>query len=120
MGLNTETQRHRGIRGKDLVGAVVVPERSVWWTHSDFNAEVADEQRAQRENAVLRTAPRQECLGYITRVRMCGLHGCGAGGFGLLVGVVAGADKRAGFHVAEAHLEGLILQELELLRRVVP
>src|SRR6185312_4479131 len=41
-----------------------------------------------------------------------------AGGFGLFLGVVAGADERAGFDVAEAHGEGLVLEEGELVGRV--
>lgn len=40
-------------------------------------------------------------------------------GVGLLVGVIRGADQRAGLHMAEAHLEGFVLHELELLGRVV-
>ena len=38
-----------------------------------------------------------------------------AGGLGLLVGVVAAADKGAGLYVAETHLQGLVLEEGELV-----
>ncbi len=41
-----------------------------------------------------------------------------AGGFGLLLGVVAGADEGAGLDVAEAQGEGFVLEEGELVRRV--
>lgn len=34
---------------------------------------------------------------------------------GLLVSVVAGADKRTGFHVSEAHLHRLALQHVKLV-----
>lgn len=38
---------------------------------------------------------------------------------GLFVGVVARADERAGFDVAEAHLQRLFFHEQELVGRVV-
>ncbi len=45
------------------------------------------------------------------------LDGLGAG-VRLLVGVIAGAHQRAGFHVTEAHLQRLFFKEAKLFRRV--
>src|SRR5579871_400225 len=41
-----------------------------------------------------------------------------AGGLGLLLRMVAGADERAGLDVTETHGESFVLEEGELLRRV--
>ena len=41
-----------------------------------------------------------------------------AGGLGLLVGVIAGADEGAGFDVLESHLHGFVLEKGELVWRV--
>ena len=52
------------------------------------------------------------------RVPSCSAALRQAGGLGLLLGVVAGADQRAALDVAEAHGEGFVLEEGELVRRV--
>ena len=41
-----------------------------------------------------------------------------ASAVGLLVRVIAGAHQRPGLHVAEAHLQRLLLEEAELLGRI--
>jgi hypothetical protein len=59
-----------------------------------------------------------DCQRLFYNIRNRGGYDRQPGGCGLLVGVVAGADQRAGFDVAEAHFEGFGLELGKLARRV--